>query len=279
MSSRNLGLSGEVLLVRLYTTSTTRPPALNMNQQLPWIFVRFLLLFVMVGACVGAAEALGDARASPTTLEHLDAEGDGGSASPRQHHLRKRFIWTLTQEPYFYGKYGRGGEGEGRGQLGGEAAPGAEMLPEALALRNPTSMHKRLYPRWYQAYVYKNPSFNGVAGPVVGERKRFHPFHPLARFRGLASVGSSYPSGYRAQPDLPLSDDPGHRLPTAPNAQTSYKYDASSIVEEEQPEEEEEEEERPVKAGELLQLLRTIASDRGLTSHTKGFRFGISRRK
>ncbi|XP_071532327.1 uncharacterized protein [Panulirus ornatus] len=253
MSSRNLGLSGEVLLVRLYTTSTTRPPALNMNQQLPWIFVRFLLLFVMVGACVGAAEALGDARASPTTLEHLDAEGDG--------------------------KYGRGGEGEGRGQLGGEAAPGAEMLPEALALRNPTSMHKRLYPRWYQAYVYKNPSFNGVAGPVVGERKRFHPFHPLARFRGLASVGSSYPSGYRAQPDLPLSDDPGHRLPTAPNAQTSYKYDASSIVEEEQPEEEEEEEERPVKAGELLQLLRTIASDRGLTSHTKGFRFGISRRK
>ncbi|KAG7164084.1 hypothetical protein Hamer_G020531, partial [Homarus americanus] len=192
------------------------------------------------------------------------------------HQLRKRFIWTLTQEPYFYGKYGGGGREEEREQVGGAAGAGSELLPEALALRNPSSMHKRLFPRWYQAYVYKNPSFNRVVAAPVGERKRFQPFHPLARFRGLALTGSSqYSPGYRAVPDIPLADDPGHRLPTAPNAPPSPKYE--NPVEED--EATEEDVGNQVKAGELLQFLKNIASDRGLSSHTKGFRFGISRRK
>ncbi|XP_063874823.1 uncharacterized protein LOC135108099 isoform X1 [Scylla paramamosain] len=165
--------------------------------------------------------------------------------------------------------------GTARGEAGAPINP--EMLPQALPLRNPSSssLHKRLYPRWYQAYVYKqSPSFNRVASPV-GEHKRFQPFHPLARFRGLALGGasSSASTGYRGY-DLPLADHPGHRLPTAPNAQPSLKYD--SALEEE---ETEEEDEKPMRVGELLHLLKEIAGDRGLSGHTKSFRFGISRRK
>nr|XP_045608687.1 uncharacterized protein LOC123764705 isoform X2 [Procambarus clarkii] len=167
------------------------------------------------------------------------------------------------------GKYGRVSGEEGQEHLGDGA--GSEMLPEAMGLRNPTSMHKRLYPRWYQAYVYKNPSFNQVAGPV-GERKRFQPFHPLARFRGLALGATQYSNGYHAIPDMPLADHTGHRLPTAPNAHPS-KYESQEDVPDE------EEVGQQVRAGDLLQFLKTIASDRGLSTHTKGFRFGISRRK
>ncbi|KAK8723111.1 hypothetical protein OTU49_011847 [Cherax quadricarinatus] len=71
-------------------------------------------------------------------------------------------------DSHLQGKYGRGSHG-GEQQvqqevqqqevqsLEGGAAVGSELLPQALSLRNPSSMHKRLYPRWYQAYVYKEP--------------------------------------------------------------------------------------------------------------------------
>nr|XP_045608688.1 uncharacterized protein LOC123764705 isoform X3 [Procambarus clarkii] len=176
---------------------------------------------------------------------------------------------TSDKDVLAEGKYGRVSGEEGQEHLGDGA--GSEMLPEAMGLRNPTSMHKRLYPRWYQAYVYKNPSFNQVAGPV-GERKRFQPFHPLARFRGLALGATQYSNGYHAIPDMPLADHTGHRLPTAPNAHPS-KYESQEDVPDE------EEVGQQVRAGDLLQFLKTIASDRGLSTHTKGFRFGISRRK
>lgn len=76
-------------------------------------------------------------------------------------------------------------------------------------------------------------------------------------------------------------------FPTAPNAQPSLKYDYSPMLDEE----EEEEEDGPkglnmdegnvdqMKAGDLLLMLKTIARDRGLAGYTKGFRFGISKRK
>ncbi|KAK8723112.1 hypothetical protein OTU49_011847 [Cherax quadricarinatus] len=193
-------------------------------------------------------------------------------------------------DSHLQGKYGRGSHG-GEQQvqqevqqqevqsLEGGAAVGSELLPQALSLRNPSSMHKRLYPRWYQAYVYKNPNFKQVPGPVGGGSKRFQPFHPLARFRGLSLGTSQYSSGHPALLDLPISDHSGHRLPTAPNAQPSLKY--QNPAEEEVVSEEDSDDEvgQQVRAGELLQFLKTIASDRGLSSHTKGFRFGISRRK
>ncbi|XP_050705548.1 uncharacterized protein LOC126990961 isoform X1 [Eriocheir sinensis] len=205
--------------------------------------------------------------------------------SLENHHLAKRFIWTLTQEPYFYEKYG-GGEGGEVGRVGGQLGMGRvdsgppmnpeTLLPQAMPLRNPStsSLHKRLYPRFYQAYVSKHPSFNRVASPV-GEHKRFPPFHPLARFRGLSPGGSS--SAYRHD-YASFADHNGHRLPTAPNAQPSLKYE-SPMLEDEEEEEEEEGEEKPVRVGELLHLLKSIAGDRGLSGHTKSFRFGISRRK
>lgn len=34
-----------------------------------------------------------------------------------------------------------------------------------------------------------------------------------------------------------------------------------------------------IRAGDLLRFLKNIASDRGLSSHTKSFRYGISKRK
>ncbi|KAK3887775.1 hypothetical protein Pcinc_008104, partial [Petrolisthes cinctipes] len=185
----------------------------------------------------------------------------------------------------------KGGEGGVRG-LSEESGVvgGSETLPAALPLHHDAPLHKRLYPRWYQAYMYKQtPSFNHVASSV-GERKRFQPFHPLARFRGL-SLGGSSPSSssssiYHSY-DLPFADQAGHRLPTAPNAQPSLKYEYSPLLDEE----EEEEEDGPkgldmdegnidqMKAGDLLLMLKTIARDRGLAGYTKGFRFGISRRK
>lgn len=257
---------------------------------------------LLVGACVAVPEEGEHAAPTPPRSRPHAHDDDHGSEDSwvtpageddhhqhdhHDHHLAKRFIWTLTQEPYFYEKYG-GGEGSEMGRVGshlgtarGEvgARMNPEMLPQALPLRNPSSssLHKRLYPRWYQAYVYKSPSFNRVASPV-GEHKRFQPFHPLARFRGLALGGSSSSAtGYRGY-DLPLADHPGHRLPTAPNAQPSLKYE-SSPVEEEEEDEDEEEEEKPMRVGELLHLLKAIAGDRGLSGHTKSFRFGISRRK
>ncbi|XP_045102679.1 uncharacterized protein LOC123499118 isoform X1 [Portunus trituberculatus] len=253
-----------------------------------------LCFLTLVGTSVGVPEE--GAHAAPTPpRDALDTHNDQGSEESwlapagddndhQNHHLAKRFIWTLTQEPYFYGKYG-GSEASEVGRVGGQLGSGRgeggapinpEMLPQALPLRNPSSssLHKRLYPRWYQAYVYKSPSFNRVASPV-GEHKRFQPFHPLARFRGLALGGasSSASSGYRGY-DLPLADHPGHRLPTAPNAQPSLKYDSAL-----EDTEEEEEDEKPMRVGELLHLLKEIAGDRGLSGHTKSFRFGISRRK
>nr|XP_045608684.1 uncharacterized protein LOC123764705 isoform X1 [Procambarus clarkii]XP_045608685.1 uncharacterized protein LOC123764705 isoform X1 [Procambarus clarkii]XP_045608686.1 uncharacterized protein LOC123764705 isoform X1 [Procambarus clarkii] len=227
-----------------------------------------LVLCVVVRSSLGVAPGVDPYTSPPTSDKDVLAEG-GAASSLEDHQLRKRFIWTLTQEPYFYGKYGRVSGEEGQEHLGDGA--GSEMLPEAMGLRNPTSMHKRLYPRWYQAYVYKNPSFNQVAGPV-GERKRFQPFHPLARFRGLALGATQYSNGYHAIPDMPLADHTGHRLPTAPNAHPS-KYESQEDVPDE------EEVGQQVRAGDLLQFLKTIASDRGLSTHTKGFRFGISRRK
>ncbi|XP_050705549.1 uncharacterized protein LOC126990961 isoform X2 [Eriocheir sinensis] len=182
-------------------------------------------------------------------------------------------------------KYG-GGEGGEVGRVGGQLGMGRvdsgppmnpeTLLPQAMPLRNPStsSLHKRLYPRFYQAYVSKHPSFNRVASPV-GEHKRFPPFHPLARFRGLSPGGSS--SAYRHD-YASFADHNGHRLPTAPNAQPSLKYE-SPMLEDEEEEEEEEGEEKPVRVGELLHLLKSIAGDRGLSGHTKSFRFGISRRK
>ncbi|XP_068200996.1 uncharacterized protein [Palaemon carinicauda] len=155
---------------------------------------------------------------------------------------------------------------------------GSELLPEPLPLRKPSSMHKRLYPRWYQAYSYKPSSFSPMARST-GERKRFQPFHPMARFRGLSMGGGSTGSrGYHSSFDLPLSDQPGHPVPSAPNAQPSPKFTpAAQMIEAE--EEEVEEEEEPMRAGELLQYLRSIANDRGISGNTKSFRFGISRRK
>ncbi|KAK7071581.1 hypothetical protein SK128_028637, partial [Halocaridina rubra] len=153
---------------------------------------------------------------------------------------------------------------------------GSELLPEPLPLRKPSAMHKRLYPRWYQAYVYKTPTFNHMARPV-GERKRFQPFHPMARFRGLSmGGGSSNSRGYHY--DFPLSDQPGHPVPSAPNAQPSPKYIPDDKITDEE-EDLEAEDDDTLRAGELLQYLRSIASDRGLSSNTKSFRFGISRRK
>lgn len=76
--------------------------------------------------------------------------------------------------------------------------------------------------------------------------------------------------------------------PTAPNAQPSLKYDYSPLLDEEEEEEEDGAKEGlnmdegnmgQMKAGDLLLMLKTIARDRGLAGYTKGFRFGISKRK
>lgn len=255
---------------------------------MPWgtFLCSFLILAMM--SCMTAAGDMtpnGDPQDSPpgSSQEKLQSslEVDGTpSGSLEEHQLRKRFIWTLTQEPYFYGKY-EGGDGSRA------VSQGSELLPEPLPLRKPTSMHKRLYPRWYQAYVYKTPTYNHMARST-GERKRFQPFHPMARFRGLSMGGGSSGGsggGYHSNFELPLSDQPGHPVPSAPNAQPSPKFNTAAKIAAAAEEEAEEaaaaaqEDEDNVRAGEILQYLRSIASDRGLASNTKSFRFGISRRK
>ncbi|XP_066938712.1 uncharacterized protein [Macrobrachium rosenbergii] len=242
------------------------------------LFCSFLILAVV--GCMGRAEAVSEtgskdrahAATGPPERMAADLEVDGPPPSSlEEHQLRKRFIWTLTQEPYFYGKLDGGDMG---------ASQGSELLPEPLPLRKPTSMHKRLYPRWFQAYAYKPSAFSPMT-QSAGERKRFQPFHPMARFRGLSMGGGSSGSrGYHSSFDFPLSDQPGHPVPSgrSPNAQPSPKFTpAAQMIEDE--EEEVEEEEEPMRAGELLQYLRSIANDRGISGNTKSFRFGISRRK
>ncbi|XP_037778503.1 uncharacterized protein LOC119575139 [Penaeus monodon] len=244
-----------------------------MLPHMTWVLACFLLA-LSLGSCVAEEQdrdALQTRASGPPSRP--DAEEDGSLAA---HHLRKRFIWTLTQEPYFYGKYDHSDREGSRGQAGGMTETGSETLPQTMALRNPTSLHKRLYPRWYQAYVYKTPSFNRVATPIGGS-KRFQPLHPLARFRGLA-MGSSpgYSAGYHIPSDFPLSDQPGHPVPSAPNAQPSLPYDDD--VNEEGLDAAGDEADK-ISAGDLLRFLKNIASDRGLSSHTKSFRYGISKRK
>ncbi|XP_069994579.1 uncharacterized protein [Penaeus vannamei] len=240
-----------------------------------WVLACFLLALTL-GSCAAEGEdrdALQTRASGPPSRPDAGLEEEGSLAA---HHLRKRFIWTLTQEPYFYGKYDHSDHEGSRGQAGGMTETGSETLPQTMALRNPTSLHKRLYPRWYQAYVYKTPSFNRVATPIGGS-KRFQPLHPLARFRGLA-MGSSpgYSAGYHIPSDFPLSDQPGHPVPSAPNAQPSLPYEDD--VDDEGLEAAEDDVDK-IRAGDLLRFLKNIASDRGLSSHTKSFRYGISKRK
>lgn len=62
----------------------------------------------------------------------------------------------------------------------------------------------------------------------------------------------------------------------APNAQPSLPYDDD--VNEEGLYAAGDEADK-ISAGDLLRFLKNIASDRGLSSHTKSFRYGISKRK
>ncbi|XP_042862889.1 uncharacterized protein LOC122247578 isoform X2 [Penaeus japonicus] len=224
-----------------------------MLPHMTWVFVCFLL-----------ALTLGSCSAEEEDRVALQTRASGPPARPDA---------DLEEE----GKYDHSDHEGSRGQAGGMTETGSETLPQTMALRNPTSLHKRLYPRWYQAYVYKTPSFNRVAGPIGGS-KRFQPLHPLARFRGLA-MGSSpgYSAGYHIPSDLPLSDQPGHPVPSAPNAQPSLPYEDE--VDDDGLDADAEDLESKIRAGDLLRFLKNIASDRGLSSHTKSFRYGISKRK
>lgn len=66
-----------------------------------------------------------------------------------------------------------------RGEAGAPLNP--EMLPQALPLRNPSSssLHKRLYPRWYQAYVYKVSGDKGAQWKLNEEQ--IAPILPVTR--------------------------------------------------------------------------------------------------
>lgn len=50
---------------------------------------------------------------------------------------------------------GKGGEDGLRGLSDEGGVGGSETLPAALPLHHDAPLHKRLYPRWYQAYMYK----------------------------------------------------------------------------------------------------------------------------
>ncbi|KAF2364754.1 hypothetical protein FHG87_004495 [Trinorchestia longiramus] len=82
-----------------------------------------------------------------------------------------------------------------------------EAIPLHLVRRGaPTSdgndrrMEKRDYPRWFQAYNYKEPRFESwKSSEQRAERKRFLPFHPLARFRGLSLTRGNSVGGGRGR--------------------------------------------------------------------------------
>ncbi|XP_018007907.1 uncharacterized protein LOC108665641, partial [Hyalella azteca] len=101
-----------------------------------------------------------------------------------------------------------GSSGEANGELtSGALAPHVQLHKEVVmplhlmrrAASDPTATRlKREYPRWFQAYNYKQPSYDSWQSGQRAERKRFLPFHPLARFRGLSLTRGS-PAGGRGR--------------------------------------------------------------------------------
>ncbi|XP_076032792.1 uncharacterized protein LOC143020344 isoform X2 [Oratosquilla oratoria] len=150
-------------------------------------------------------------------------------------------------------------------------------------------VQKRLYPRWYQAFVMsKNPMM--ARRLSAGERKRFLPFHPLARFRGLALTSRIRPDGSaRYAPasgshSWPAADQPS--APQAPDEDTRVDPPEEPFLDSLENDDDavgslggsSEDSKKKLSAGQLLGALRKAAYSRGLQGKAKIFRFGISRK-
>ncbi|CAL4072270.1 unnamed protein product, partial [Meganyctiphanes norvegica] len=172
---------------------------------------------------------------------------------------------------------------------------GAPTPPAALGigLRN---LHKRPYPRWYNSYISRVSSFDPRSS-LMSERKRFLPFHPLARFRGL-SVSDEGVRDRQRYYEMPLSDAPAYTLPSAPAVAPGQKYSTQSFIKQQQQpiidremELEDDDNEgddehefiktelpnRQIAAGELIGLLQRMAANREVGRNAKIFRFGANK--
>ncbi|RXG71596.1 hypothetical protein Avbf_04925 [Armadillidium vulgare] len=144
-------------------------------------------------------------------------------------------------------------------------------------------LKKRSHPRFHHAFVYRNPSYR--TSPIA-QSKRFLPFHPLARFRGLSmggaggglvGVGAPYrQDGFETYvSDSNTIPSPGHPVPSGETkaAETGEDLGENEKIYSGDPQVSETKEK--INAGELLQYLNNFSSGRGLGSKAKIFRFGI----
>jgi len=168
--------------------------------------------------------------------------------------------------------------------------------PAALGL-GLRDLQKRLpYPRWYNNYNSRISSFDRSS--PMSERKRFLPFHPLARFRGL-SVGDEHMRDRQRYYETPLSDAPAYTLPSAPNVAPGQKYSTTSFIRQQQQQQQQpiidtdlddiedddtsqdfiqtELPNRQLAAGELIGFLQRLAANRNVGRNAKIFRFGANK--